>query len=117
MARSRLTQGFKLYDWNKFSKEFSEELYKEVIDGQLRIDDVIMKYLGDKQYLVTITLSEGEEIGNGEEFIEEFKKTYKEIIDEQLRIDDVTMKCLGDKQYLVTIILSEGGNRQWQEVD
>lgn len=67
MAKSRLTQRFKPIDRNKFSEEFSEEIkkaYKEIIDGQLRIDDVTMQYLGDKQYSVLIKLSE-EEIGNG----------------------------------------------------
>lgn len=40
MARSRLTQRFKLYDWNKFSKEFKKK-YKEETGEQLRINTAV----------------------------------------------------------------------------
>jgi len=40
MARSRLTQRFKLYDWNKFSKEFKKK-YKEDTGEQLRVNTAV----------------------------------------------------------------------------
>lgn len=40
MARSRLTQRFKLYDWNKFSKEFKKK-YKEETGEQLRVNTAV----------------------------------------------------------------------------